>query len=96
VFIERLWRSVKYENIYLRAYEDGTQLRRGLTEYFDFTTLGALTKRWTTRPGRCLLRPDRVQARGMIGVNAARSRSFCRFASDCVAWERLTKRQSKR
>jgi len=31
VFIERLWRSVKYENIYLRAYETGTQLRRGLT-----------------------------------------------------------------
>jgi putative transposase len=30
------WRSVKYENIYLRAYENGTQLRRGLTEYFDF------------------------------------------------------------
>ena len=28
--------SVKYENIYLRAYETGTQLRRGLTEYFDF------------------------------------------------------------
>ena len=36
VFIERLWRSVKYENIYLRAYETGTQLRRGLTEYFAF------------------------------------------------------------
>lgn len=36
VFIERLWRSVKYENIYLHAYENGTQLRRGLTEYFDF------------------------------------------------------------
>ncbi|MGA9366236.1 MAG: IS3 family transposase, partial [Steroidobacteraceae bacterium] len=36
VFIERLWRSVKYENIYLHAYETGTQLRRGLTEYFDF------------------------------------------------------------
>ena len=36
VFIERLWRSVKYENIYLRAYETGTQLRRGLTEYFNF------------------------------------------------------------
>ena len=36
-FIERLWRSVKYENIYfLRAYETGTQQRRGLTEYFDF------------------------------------------------------------
>ena len=36
VFIERVWRSVKYENIYLRAYETGTQLRRGLTAYFDF------------------------------------------------------------
>jgi len=36
VFIERLWRSVKYENIYLHACETGTQLRRGLTEYFDF------------------------------------------------------------
>ena len=36
VFIERLWRSVKYENIYLRAYENGAQLRRGLAEYFDF------------------------------------------------------------
>jgi putative transposase len=36
VFIERLWRSVKYENVYLRAYENAMQLRRGLTEYFDF------------------------------------------------------------
>ena len=36
VFIERLWRSVKYENVYLRAYENGMQLRRGLTEYFKF------------------------------------------------------------
>src|SRR6201991_3734851 len=36
VFIERLWRSLKYENIYLHAYENGTQLRRGLTESFDF------------------------------------------------------------
>jgi putative transposase len=36
VFIERLWRSVKYENIYLKAYENGTALRRGLSEYFEF------------------------------------------------------------
>ena len=35
-FIERLWRSVKYENMYLRAYENGTELRRGLVEYFSF------------------------------------------------------------
>src|SRR5450631_2913997 len=36
VFIERLWRSVKYEDIYLRAYENGRQLQAGLTRYFDF------------------------------------------------------------
>jgi putative transposase len=36
VFIERLWRSVKYENVYLKAYETGAELRRGLAEYFKF------------------------------------------------------------
>lgn len=36
VFVERLWRSVKYEDVYLRGYEDGRQLQAGLTKYFDF------------------------------------------------------------
>lgn len=36
VFIERLWRSLKYENIYLNEYESGTDLREGLREWFDF------------------------------------------------------------
>lgn len=36
VFIERLWRSAKYEDIYLKAYENGRQLLSGLTRYFDF------------------------------------------------------------
>jgi putative transposase len=36
VFIERLWRSVKYEDIYLRAYQNGRELQAGLTRYFDF------------------------------------------------------------
>ena len=36
VFIERLWRSVKYEDVYLRAYETLTELRTGLARYFDF------------------------------------------------------------
>jgi putative transposase len=36
VFIERLWRSVKYEDVYLRAYENGREVQVGLTRYFDF------------------------------------------------------------
>ena len=36
VFVERLWRSVKYEDLYLRAYETPTELRTGLARYFQF------------------------------------------------------------
>ena len=36
VFIERLWRSVKYEDIYLRDYADGHALHTGLDRYFYF------------------------------------------------------------
>ena len=36
VFVERLWRSVKYEDVYLRAYETPAELRAGLTRYFQF------------------------------------------------------------
>ena len=36
VFVERLWRSVKYEDVYLRAYATPTELRVGLDRYFKF------------------------------------------------------------
>lgn len=36
IFIERLWRTVKYEDIYLKEYHDGHELWRGLAAYFDF------------------------------------------------------------
>jgi putative transposase len=36
VFIERLWRSVKYEDIYLKDYVTAADLYEGLTAYFDF------------------------------------------------------------
>jgi putative transposase len=36
IFIERLWRSVKYENVYLQCYSDGNALFEGLEKYFDF------------------------------------------------------------
>jgi putative transposase len=32
VFIERLWRSLKYECVYLHAFETGSELRAGLTK----------------------------------------------------------------
>ena len=36
VFIERLWRSVKHEEVYLKAYDDLTEARRELARYFEF------------------------------------------------------------
>jgi putative transposase len=36
VFVERLWRSVKYEDVYLKAYESIAEARQGLREYFEF------------------------------------------------------------
>ena len=36
VFIERLWRSVKYENVYLNDYASVSDLRQGLKRYFQY------------------------------------------------------------
>jgi putative transposase len=36
VFVERLWRSVKYEEVYLHAYETVPDVRTGLRRYFEF------------------------------------------------------------
>lgn len=36
VFVERLWRSVKYEEVYLKAYDSVSTARQGLAAYLDF------------------------------------------------------------
>ena len=50
VFIERLWKSVKYEEVYLRAYESVSEARTGIGRYFEFynairphSSLGGMT-----------------------------------------------------
>jgi putative transposase len=39
VFVERLWKSVKYEEVYLRAYESVSEARDGIGRYFGFYNL---------------------------------------------------------
>jgi putative transposase len=36
LFVERLWRTVKYEEVYLKAYQDGKEARTQLGKYFHF------------------------------------------------------------
>ncbi len=50
VFVERLWRSLKYEEVYLRAYDTVAEARRLIGRYLDFfntkrphSSLGART-----------------------------------------------------
>ena len=36
IFVERLWRTVKYEEVYLHDYRTPREARQGLSRYFDF------------------------------------------------------------
>lgn len=36
IFTERLWRTIKYENVYLKSYRTIEEARNGLSEYIDF------------------------------------------------------------
>lgn len=36
VFVERLWRTVKYEHLYLHAYTNGLDLFNGLSQFFPY------------------------------------------------------------
>jgi len=65
VFIERLWRSVKYEEVYLRGYENGTEARTSLTRYFRFYN--------ARRPHQALeyQTPDEVYFHGIAPMQVA-------------------------
>ena len=36
VFIERLWRSLKYQDVYIKGYADGTEVRAGVAQWMAF------------------------------------------------------------
>ncbi|HPA11035.1 MAG TPA: integrase core domain-containing protein [Treponemataceae bacterium] len=36
IYVERLWRSLKYEDIYIKQYESVSELRDGVARYFRF------------------------------------------------------------
>ena len=36
IFVERLWRSLKYEEVYLKAYQNVSEARCSIAAYFEF------------------------------------------------------------
>jgi hypothetical protein len=72
VFVERLWRSVKYEEVYLKAYETLTEARQALSSFLTSrcTTRAGRIRAWTiARPMPCTLRRRRPQKAGPRRLN---------------------------
>ncbi|MCR9290465.1 MAG: integrase core domain-containing protein [Bacteroidetes bacterium] len=61
-FIERLWRTVKYENVRFSEYTDGLKLIRGMDDYFP---------KYNNRRHSSLnrKRPKEVYENGLIGIS---------------------------
>lgn len=49
VFVERLWRSVKYEEVYLKAYDNVSEARASIGRYLDFYNAAGRIQALTTR-----------------------------------------------
>jgi len=78
IFVERLWRSVKYEDVYLRGYETAPELYRGLIRYFRYYNeerphqgLGY----WT--PAEVYRGPPETGPPGLRNTEADRRLQFC-------------------
>jgi putative transposase len=67
VFVERLWKSVKYEEVYLRAYDSVSEARAALGRYFRFYN--------SRRPHSSLggMTPDEFYARSLPAPQAAQN-----------------------
>jgi putative transposase len=63
VFVERLWRTVKYEDIYLWRYEGVPQLQRGLGRYFPYYNEERLHQALDYRTPAAVYREGRGQRR---------------------------------
>ena len=62
LFIERLWRTVKNEEVYLKAYQDGREARTSLGEYFRFYNTERLHQTLGYRTPAQVLAPNPVEA----------------------------------
>jgi putative transposase len=71
IFVERLWRSLKYEAVYLRAYESVAEARHGIAGYFNFYNHERLHQALGYRAPRQLFEEAMQFAKLRRGRNAA-------------------------
>ena len=56
VFVERLWRTIQYEHVYLRAYDTVADARQQLGQFIEFYNTQHPIRRLARRPRQVLLR----------------------------------------
>jgi putative transposase len=60
IFVERLWRSVKYEEVYLKDYQTVSEARKGLADYFHFYNYKRYHQSLDYKTPFTVYRPDRL------------------------------------
>ena len=58
MFVERFWRTLKYEEVYLKAYQDARSARREIGDIFGFTIQKGRINHWDTKPRPRSTMPD--------------------------------------
>ena len=71
IFVERLWRSLKFEEIYLKAYQNVAEARQGIAAYFNFYNHERLHQALGYRAPRQVFAEAMHSAKLRCGRNAA-------------------------
>ena len=66
IFVERLWRTVKYEEVYLKAYSNGREARAGLEAYFNFYNTQRPHQAWGYRTPAEVFNGNSVETTGHL------------------------------
>ena len=70
VFVERLWKTIKYEEVYLHAYDTVSEARTKIATYIEFynrvdRTAASIGERPTTRTSTCRRSSRRLNPAGL-------------------------------
>jgi putative transposase len=82
IFVERLWRSLKYEEIYLKGYANGIEAAEGIRQYFQFFNEERLHQslRYQT--------PKAVWEAGSLRLRLESLATCCQSKKEVILWEK--------
>jgi putative transposase len=84
IFVERLWRSLKYEDVYLKAYQDVGEARRSIAAYFEFYNHERLHQALDYRTPRQVFEEALQVAKPQLGIKAAPWTSVSNSLARCA------------